>query len=489
MKKRIIFIILVTIFFGALYAAFSYADKINIGAHKEQEHIIELRDEGFYPENLEINKGDTVTFITTRGRSFWPASSLHPIHSIYPEFDAREPIKSNESWSFTFTSVGEWKYHDHLNSAYTEIIVVKNKDENGEYTLDCSNLDDIKPIEKRQCYRQLLEIAFANYGTAAALEQLRVLYINEPYFIEAGCHKQAHEIGDLAYGEYVKHKDLNKVELPREAITFCGAGFYHGFLEHYLRDNPGTELAKEFCDYLETRQPGVRNTCYHGMGHGFMPDPPDPSTWGDAQAMLDPVLRECDTISKDSTEVLECHEGAFNVILDWMNLQYGLVSNKKDPLGLCRTQITREREHACYYEYAMRIHGLAGDDIEKIAELFIDQIEDDYMATVAIGSAVATVIEAQLDQDDFVKYMLACRNLAERLQKSCTTNIIYGVIYHGEPGQEYVKALLLCGSSKLGEEEKQVCYKKIATYLPVYWPNKREEICSAFEEKYQTFCQ
>jgi len=455
----------------------------------EEGYTVQLREDGFYPRELTIGKGDSVTFTATRGKPFWPASNLHPTHTIYPAFDAREPIDPDKSWSFTFTRPGEWRYHDHLTSSFIAKITVKEKAQDKNYGLDCENLENLDIQTKRACFRILLEDSFQKGGASAAFELVRTLYKTEPEYIVAGCHKQAHEIGDLAYGEYLKHKNFAQLDIPQQAKILCGAGFYHGFFEHYFRDNPDIRLAKKLCDELESRNPGTKTTCYHTMGHGFMPEPPHVAAWGDPQAILDPVLKKCDTISDETIEVLECHEGAFNVLLDWMDIsQYGLSFDKKDPFALYENQVTREREYACYYESAMRVHGLAGNDIARVAELFIDDIQDDQMAGVAIGSAVATVIEAHLDQDSFVEYMLSCRNLEKRLRDSCTASVPYGVIYHGEPGKEYVKALALCRSPKLSDNEKAVCYQKLSSYMPVYWPEKKEEICQAFEEKYQGFC-
>lgn len=87
-------------------------------------HEVTLTDEGYQPESLSVSRGDAVMFVNTTGRPFWPASNLHPSHRDYPEFDPREPIPADETWTFTFEEVGEWKYHDHLAPYYTGVIIV-----------------------------------------------------------------------------------------------------------------------------------------------------------------------------------------------------------------------------------------------------------------------------------------------------------------------------------------------------------------------------
>src|SRR5260221_11032052 len=46
-----------------------------------------LTDRGFMPSELTISQGSTVVFSSVRQKPFWPASNLHPSHTLYPEFD------------------------------------------------------------------------------------------------------------------------------------------------------------------------------------------------------------------------------------------------------------------------------------------------------------------------------------------------------------------------------------------------------------------
>jgi plastocyanin len=89
------------------------------------EVTIEMREEGFVPERLRIDRGTHVTFVTTRDRQFWPASNPHPSHSFYHGFDPREPIESDSSWSFAMEQPGVWGYHDHIRSYYAGTLYVE----------------------------------------------------------------------------------------------------------------------------------------------------------------------------------------------------------------------------------------------------------------------------------------------------------------------------------------------------------------------------
>ncbi len=87
-------------------------------------HSIVLSEDGFIPKNVIIKKGDIITFTSTKGSWFWPASNPHPTHTTYATFDPKEPIPSDKNWSFMFTENGKWNYHDHLAPYFIGTIIV-----------------------------------------------------------------------------------------------------------------------------------------------------------------------------------------------------------------------------------------------------------------------------------------------------------------------------------------------------------------------------
>lgn len=104
-------------------------------------NVIEITSSGFTPSELTISRGDTVTFINKDAEEHWPASAVHPTHTVYPGsgitkcfdgktdkstlFDSCGGLAQEERWSFTFNEIGTWKYHDHINSGLFGTIVVK----------------------------------------------------------------------------------------------------------------------------------------------------------------------------------------------------------------------------------------------------------------------------------------------------------------------------------------------------------------------------
>lgn len=86
---------------------------------------IKITDKGFEPRDLTIKTGETIVFVNNDSQDHWPASDPHPTHSILPEFDAKKPLKSGETFKFKFEQAGRWPCHDHLNPSLRCLIVVE----------------------------------------------------------------------------------------------------------------------------------------------------------------------------------------------------------------------------------------------------------------------------------------------------------------------------------------------------------------------------
>ena len=96
--------------------------------------VITFTDAGFEPSTVAIKKGQTVRWMNNSSTNTWPASAVHPTHSIYPQksasdclgssFDACRGLAKGETWDFTFNDVGTWKFHDHLHASKTGSVTV-----------------------------------------------------------------------------------------------------------------------------------------------------------------------------------------------------------------------------------------------------------------------------------------------------------------------------------------------------------------------------
>ncbi len=117
-----VFITLIILSVIAFLAFFETGDFENAQA-LESVNVV-LTDSGFEPNKITLVKGGTITFSNTTDKPYWPASNLHPVHSIYPEFDPLRPLAPEEEWSFTFDRLGTYNFHGHLRSYFVGTIYV-----------------------------------------------------------------------------------------------------------------------------------------------------------------------------------------------------------------------------------------------------------------------------------------------------------------------------------------------------------------------------
>ena len=98
---------------------------------------VRITENGFEPKTLTVRAGTIVTFVNEDSNKHWPASAMHPTHTVYPGsdikkcgsgeniLDACKGLEQGESFSFTFNEKGSWVYHDHLRTSSTGKIVVE----------------------------------------------------------------------------------------------------------------------------------------------------------------------------------------------------------------------------------------------------------------------------------------------------------------------------------------------------------------------------
>lgn len=96
--------------------------------------LITYTDKGYSPRDITIPKGTRVRFLNISPETTWPASGLHPTHTLYPEkaasdclgssFDSCAELGEGDFYNFTFNYEGTWTFHDHLHPYNSGIITV-----------------------------------------------------------------------------------------------------------------------------------------------------------------------------------------------------------------------------------------------------------------------------------------------------------------------------------------------------------------------------
>jgi len=86
--------------------------------------VVTYTDTGFAPLTITVKSGSIVTFVNESTRSMWVASDMHPTHQLLPGFDQKVSVARGQTFEYTFTKVGTWRYHNHQSPSDTATVVV-----------------------------------------------------------------------------------------------------------------------------------------------------------------------------------------------------------------------------------------------------------------------------------------------------------------------------------------------------------------------------
>ncbi len=360
----------------------------------------------------------------------------------------------------------------------------------------CTKIE--KEDMQTECVFRVIDKELRDNGSVAAFASFAHAYEMFPAFVAAGCHRHAHRLGDMTYyGLYVGEEDLDAIDFPEET-TACGYGFYHGFLEHLIQDRPESNFVTQTCEYLTKRLSGqmrdIQLTCYHGSGHGFIlaqSEKVPKDRWGDLHAFTDVPVRQCDELPKaTASDIEQCKEGVFNVIVDWMAInQYGFSYNSKTPFVICDSVILSSRR-ACYYEMAQKLDYASERDPVRM-ERITNQISDTSLRLMAFQVGIAGLVQNIIVQHGEEDIITKCATLNESTREACIEAVVHGLFEHGMPQEEFQRPLELCALSSIQNTGKQsFCYATIVNHLKrFYTPERSLELCKKFPTDFREACE
>lgn len=124
MKKRRMQLILVggLVLIGILL--FVAARIGNDDGVKTQSLIISIKDSGYIPGDATVNKGTTVTWVNEGSKLHTVSSNPYKENTELPSL-VSDPIKPQDTYSYTFNDAGTFKYHDELDPKINAQVVVQ----------------------------------------------------------------------------------------------------------------------------------------------------------------------------------------------------------------------------------------------------------------------------------------------------------------------------------------------------------------------------
>ena len=107
---------------------------------ENQGMVVTYTDQGFSPKSVTVPKNTTIVFTNNSTHRMWVATAMHPTHEVYDgtttsehcadgvvtngTFDQCQAVDAGASWSYTFSKVGSWNYHNHSRSSDFGSVVV-----------------------------------------------------------------------------------------------------------------------------------------------------------------------------------------------------------------------------------------------------------------------------------------------------------------------------------------------------------------------------
>lgn len=464
-----------------------------------KDYKVEINGSGFFPSQLEINVGDTVTFENKDSFSHWPASNIHPTHEIHPEFDPKKEISANESWGFTFERAGEWRYHDHLFPERGGTVTVKGgiEAQKPKFTLRnfFENFSKNTEIAFYKIYFRLFpqklknalvnnnmhEIAQVDSELSFWLKLAGPDKVMEKLLVDSGggslldCHQEAHKAGRLAY-------EIYGPSVFAKGNSSCHAGYYHGAMEAFLKERGTKNLAANINEVCSGFKTGYSNfECLHGVGHGVMAyDSYD----------LPKAIETCELLDSSFGQV-SCYGGVFmeNIVAaQGRGAIYGHSTKwvSTDPHFPCNLFADKPgTQLQCYLMQTSRMLDLFSHDFAKVAEE-CTRAPEDMMETCfqSMGRDAAG-----FTLRDPVQILEICQKAPTTFFDYCITgslNVIIDFLGENLTNQPFELCI------KIEEQSsKNTCYKVLGGRLKDVFGQDKEKVkatCEFAEKDYKMAC-
>ncbi len=339
---------------------------------------------------------------------------------------------------------------------------------------------------KALCYTDVIDQMLKQKGLSATFDFIAATYEADPSFAKF-CHANTHDLGKAAYIDF---HATGEVDLSPKA-SYCGYGFYHGFMEEMLFQTHNLTEAREFCTYASTVVPipegYAEGACYHGIGHGVT-DGYDTTLWGDAKALTAPGLKLCREVALTTDWRYRCASGVFNSIALLHRDPTYKLSVAGDPYKLCRTSTYDEIEQsACYSQMDTLVAFVAKSFAEAIG--YASGVKEEYRDSATLNAASIVVQRLRREPTGTVpkEAVAVCGPLPESQRVACVRGLVDGVIEHGSPQNQYKEVLALCDAD-IGVLAEP-CYERLVQNISTFYSGALlESACGSLPEAYRSRC-
>lgn len=349
------------------------------------------------------------------------------------------------------------------------------------------------PAQNREtCIEKILSTQTQEEGIGEAFETFAALYNDDPAF-KPLCHNITHAIGEAAYALF-KEGDPIK---PAEDMSYCGFGFYHGFMISLLADTHAPEHAREFCSTLAPLSKGsnaVSAACLHGFGHGISDDLPAAAVKKDPAASIAEELAICKRISQDAWEQSMCAGGVYNA-LDEVMIPIALSGdiaafNQNQTYAICEAEAYEPFRLGCIRNFNGLLHyNTLGNFAAAAAQVnsMVNRSEAELAMFTFMDFEARYADNTTASADETAA---KCYAVPSYLKDSCIRGYVSGLLEFSTPGEEYKTALVFCESSAIKAADKTSCFEEVArSSKPLYDSQLYAAVCDAFPTAYRPICE
>lgn len=420
-----------------------------------KNYVITLSQNQFRPDYLVIHQYDTVTFINATSRDFWPASNLHPSHKLYSAFDPKRAFSPGKSWTFKFDKTGIHQFHDHLAPDVVGTIVVL--DEKGRAAdINCSS-----DIQSEKCWNDQITTTIKKSGIAAGFDLFLSLFHKYKAF-QDDCHTFSHTLGHEAYTVFYKTKQ----KIPMSPVlSYCGYGFYHGFLESLTIQTNDPGKIREFCDSLKDNGKKGRDyyQCYHGIGHGNLNKHTDIKS-EKLQNVINESLRLCERINTSELELKNCVAGVYGPTYNYFPQESKAnkaLADKQGIISVCYNQPEKYKEW-CYDALSRFLLPTNHNDFLQAVSLIRNVGNLKHEKISVYQSAVYLARIRKGIKTNFDGEIKTCLTLEEKYQKECITGFVGGLLYDLDEHKLNQGAINFCNNTLIPLPLQISCKEQLA---------------------------
>ena len=352
-------------------------------------------------------------------------------------------------------------------------------------------------INRQKCFAEEIDRILSTKGLDKAFDALIVFSKKDENFASA-CHANAHGIGKVAYLRFASGE---KIEYTPK-MSYCGYGFFHGFIIALFADTGSIDKAILFCKSLEAPSgsiSGGTQACFHGIGHGTV-DGDDPNIWGNPALILHPGIEMCKRLPKEDNAQYLCQTGAYNQLEFFsQDSKYKLKSLSDAPYSFCNSE-PRARRQGCYTNMIPAVLRITKNDIGEAARYILPRITypDDstidnfYVDEMVIIGLFHEFIRLHLGQPKIIiEGIKLCHEFSsERVRLACAAGVGGGYMKYDAPESAYDNWRSFCDNPALREDERQACYKYVLSRISLWYNAPRaKKICKSVPTQYRSYCK